>query len=103
MTKKDEYLVLLSKTYNEAVECQLKKYGAAEGEYYREKSYERLLKGEIKRITKGKFSRSMEGLECHHILENKFLNMKNSSFIRDQKITFKYHYEEYVELCYVVV
>lgn len=102
MTKKDEYLVLLSKTYNEAVECLLKKYGAAEDDYYREKSYERFLKGEIKSITKGKFSRSMEGLECHHILENKFLNMTNSSFIRDQNIPFKYHQKEYLVFCDVV-
>lgn len=102
MKKKDEYLVLLSKTYNEAVECLLKKYGAAEDDYYREKSYERFLKGEIKSITKGKFSRSMEGLECHHILENKFLNMTNSSFIRDQNIPFKYHQKEYLVFCDVV-
>lgn len=102
MTKKDEYLVLLSKTYNEAVECLLKKYGAAEDDYYREKSYERFLKGEIKSITKGKFSRSMEGLECHHILENKFLNMTNSSFIKDQNIPFKYHQKEYLVFCDVV-
>lgn len=102
MKKKDEYLVLLSKTYNEAVECLLKKYGAAEDDYYREKSYERFLRGEIKSITKGKFSRSMEGLECHHILENKFLNMTNSSFIRDQNIPFKYHQKEYLVFCDVV-
>lgn len=102
MKKKDDYLVLLSKTYNEAVECLLKKYGSAEDDYYREKSYERFLRGEIKSITKGKFSRSMEGLECHHILENKFLNMTNSSFIRDQNIPFKYHQKEYLVFCDVV-
>lgn len=102
MKKKDEYLVLLSKTYNEVVEFLLKKYGAAEDDYYREKSYERFLRGEIKSITKGKFSRSMEGLECHHILENKFLNMTNSSFIKDQNIPFKYHKKEKLVFCDVV-
>lgn len=102
MDKKVEYLVLLSKTYNEAVEFLLKKYGAAEDDYYREKSYERFLRGEIKNITKGKFARSMEGLECHHILENKFLNMTNNSFIRNQNIPFKYHQKEKLVFCDVV-
>lgn len=102
MNKKDEYLVLLSKTYNEAVEFLLKKYGAAEEDYYREKSYERFLRDEIKSITKGKFSRSMEGLECHHIFENKFLNMTNNSFIKNQNIPFKYHQKEKLVFCDVV-
>ncbi|MCG1010927.1 hypothetical protein J4760_12940 [Salinicoccus sp. ID82-1] len=102
MNKKDEYLVLLSKTYNEAVEFLLKKYGVAEDDYYREKSYKRFLKEEIKNITKGKFARSREGLECHHILENKFLNMTNKSFIRIQNIPFKYHQKENLVFCDVV-
>lgn len=102
MDKKDEYLVLLSKTYNEAVEFLLKKYGAAEDDYYREKSYERFLKEEIKSITKGKFARSTEGLECHHILENKFLNMTNNEFIRSQNIPFKYHRKERLVFCDIV-
>ena len=37
MNKKDEYLVLLSKTYNGAIEFLLKKYGVAEDDYYRER------------------------------------------------------------------
>lgn len=102
MKKKDEYLVLLSKTYNEAVEFLLKKYGPAEDDYYREKSYYRFLRGEIKNITKGKFARSSEGIECHHILENKFLNMTDSSFIRDQNIPFKYHQKDKLVFCDIV-
>lgn len=102
MDKKEEYLVLLSKTYNEAVEFLLKKYGPAGDDYFREHSYERFLKGKIKNITKGKFSRSVEGLECHHIDENKFLNMTNESFIRSQNISFKYHKKERLVFCDVV-
>lgn len=102
MEKKAEYLVLLSKTYNEAVEFLLKKYGAAEDDYYRENSYKRFLKEEIKNITKGKFARSLEGLECHHILENKFLNMTNGFYIRNQNIPFKYHQKEYLVFCDIV-
>lgn len=91
MDKKEAYLVLLSKTYDEAVEYLLAKYGPAEDDYYSGKSYKRFLNGEIANITRGKYSRSSEGLECHHIDENKFLNMTNSEFIKSQKIPFKYH------------
>lgn len=80
----------------------LEKYGAAEDDYFREKSYERFLKGEIKNIAIGKFARSTEGLECHHILENKFLNMANNSFIRNQNIPYKYHQKEYLVFCDVI-
>ncbi len=100
--KKDEYLSLLSKTYNEAIEFLLEKYGTAEDDYYREKSYERFLNGEIKYITKGKFARSFEGLECHHISENKFLNMTDGSLIRSQNIPFEYHRKENLVFCDIV-
>ncbi|MFD1609575.1 hypothetical protein, partial [Oceanobacillus luteolus] len=102
MEKKEEYLALLSKTYDEAVEYLLKKYGAARDDFFREQSYERFLKGEIKKITKGKYSRSVEGLECHHIDENKFLNMTNESFIKAQNIAFKYHKKERLVFCDIV-
>ncbi|GAA3720725.1 hypothetical protein GCM10022378_08430 [Salinicoccus jeotgali] len=102
MGKKDEYFALLSKTYNEAVEFLLDKYGAAEDDYYREKSYGRFLNGEIKSIAKGKFSRSLEGLECHHISENKYLNMTNGGFIRRQNIPFEYHKKENLVFCDIV-
>lgn len=102
MDKKEEYLVLLSKTYNEAVDLLLKKYGEAVDDYFSEQSYERFLKGEIKKITKGKYSRSVEGLECHHIDENKFLNMSNESFIKLENIPFKYHKKERLVFCDVI-
>lgn len=102
MDKQEAYLALLSKTYDEAIEYLLAKYGQAEDDYYREKSYERFFKGEIKNITRGKYSRSSEGLECHHIDENKFLNMTNSEFIKSQKIPFKYHKKEKLVFCDVI-
>lgn len=102
MDKIEGYFALLSKSYDEAVEFLLKKNGSAEDDYFREQSYERFLKGEIKKITKGKFSRSVEGLERHHIDENKFLNMTNGSFIKSQKIPFKYHKKERLVFCDVI-
>lgn len=72
MSNYEEYENLLSKfNYDEAVEFLLQKYGSAQDDYFRENSYQRFLKKEIKNITKGKFSRTSEGLYCHHIDEKK--------------------------------
>lgn len=58
MNIKERYLELLTKSYEEAVQILLKKYGKAKDDYYRENSYNRFLNGEIKSITKGKYSRT---------------------------------------------
>lgn len=94
MTKYEAYLNLLSKTYDEAVDHLLTKYGEVKDDYFRESSYERFLKGEIKSITRGKYSRSSEGLECHHIDENKYMHMTNLDMIRSQNIPFERHKKE---------
>lgn len=106
MTKLTEYKQLLSKNYEKAVEFLLKKYGTAEDDYFSEKSYERFLKGEIKNITKGKFSRSVDGLECHHVDEDKFLNISNRDSIKDfmtgQNVPFESHKKERLVFCDVI-
>lgn len=106
MTKLTEYKQLLSKNYEKAVEFLLKKYGTAEDDYFSEKSYERFLKGEIKNITKGKFSRSVDGLECHHVDEDKFLNISNRDSIKDfitgQNVPFESHQKERLVFCDVI-
>lgn len=102
MTKMTEYKQLLSKNYDKAVEFLVEKYGAAEDDYFSEKSYERFFKGEIKQITKGKFSRSVDGLECHHIDENKFLHMTNMDCIKGQSIPFESHQKEKLVFCDVI-
>ena len=91
MGKKEEYLDLLTKNYDEAVEVLLKKYGESEDDYFREKSYERFLNGEIKSIARGKYSRSAEGLECHHIDEDKFHNLTGLRAILEQRPPYKHH------------
>ncbi len=88
MEKKDWYLELLTKNYEEAIEILLKKYGKAEDDYYSEKSYERFLKGEIKSITRGKYSRTCEGLYCHHIDEIRYENLSSSNYIKWYKYPF---------------
>lgn len=102
MTKMTEYNKLLSKNYDQAVEFLHEKYGTAEDAYFSEKSYERFLKGEIKNITKGKFSRSVDGLECHHIAENKFMYMTNMDSIKVQSIPFESHQKENLVFCDVI-
>ena len=102
MTKLTEYKQLLSKNYDKAIEILFEKYGAAEDDYFSKKSYERFFKGEIKQITKGKFSRSVDGLECHHIDENKFLHMTNMDCIKDQSIPFESHQKEKLVFCDVI-
>lgn len=94
MTKLIEYKQLLAKNYEKAVEYLLGKYGEPKDDYFRENSYNRFFRGEIKTITKGKFSRSVDGLECHHIDEDKYLNMTNFEFIKEQNIPFELQKKE---------
>lgn len=93
------YLDLLTKTYDEAVELLLQKYGFAQGDYFRESSYKRFMNGEIKSIAKGKYSRTSEGLYCHHIDENKALNISNLIFIKNYKIPYEYQRKDRLVYC----
>lgn len=99
MNKKEEYLNLLSKTYDEAVEILRQKYGQVKDDYFKEKSYERFFKGEIKKPGTANYSRFKEGLVCHHVAENKFLNMSNTFYIKDQKIPFEYQKKDRLVYC----
>ena len=102
MGKKEKYLDLLTKNYAEAAEVLLKKYGESEDDFFREKSYERFLNGEIKSIARGKYSRSAEGLECHHIDEDKYANVSSLYAIEDQRPPYKIHTKERLVFCDVV-
>lgn len=102
MSNINEYLNLLEKPYDEAVIYLLEKYGPSEDHYFKEKSYQRFLNGEIKSIARGNYSRATDGLECHHIDENKFLNMTSTHYVARQKIPFKYHRKERLVFCDVV-
>lgn len=84
-----EYLDLLSMNYEEAVELLLQKYGTAQDDYFRESSYQRFMDGEIKNITRGKFSRTNEGLYCHHIDETKWLKISDQNFVKEYNIPFE--------------
>lgn len=93
------YLSLLNLSYLQVVEFLLTKYGPATNDYFSERSYERFLRGEIKSITKRKYSRTQEGLYCHHIDENKFENLSNIHYIRKNKYPFTYQSKDRLVYC----
>ncbi len=102
MNSYKEYLDLLSKTYEEAVEFLLQKYGPAQDDYFRENSYHRFMNGEIKSITKGKISRTNEGLYCHHIDEIKWLKVSDKNVVRKFNIPFEYQRKDRLVYCDLV-
>ena len=99
MEKLDYYSSLLEMNYEELVTYLVSKYGIAQDDYFKEKSYERFFKGEIKNIGKGKTTRTSEGLYCHHIYENQFEKMADADYIRFQKVPFEYQKKEHLVYC----
>lgn len=89
ISKVNDYVTLLFMNYDEAIQVLLVKYGPVKDNYFKKKSYERFLNGEIKTIQKGNYQRTNEGLVCHHILENEYLNLSDLSFIYDQSVPFE--------------
>lgn len=83
------YYQLLNGTYTEAVESLRKKYGEAKDDFFRENSYNKFLNHEIKKITKGKYSRTSDGLYCHHVGEINNLNLNNEDYIFTNRYPFK--------------
>lgn len=82
MTLKDE----IKMTYDDYVEYLLSKYGPATADYFRTKECK----------TKGKVSRTAEGLFCHHIDENKFILLSHPEFARLAPFDF----QKKERLCY---
>lgn len=99
MPRYNKYKSLLLKSYDEAVIYLLNKYGPANDDFFREKSYYRYLNGEIKNITKGKYSRTNEGLFCHHIDEIQELKISDQTFVKRNNIPFKYQKKDRLVYC----
>lgn len=93
------YFDLLSKTYEGAVNFLFEKYGPAQDDYFREKSYKRFMNGEIKNITKGKISRTNEGLYCHHIDENNWLKLSDKYLVKKFNIPFEHQRKDRLVYC----
>ncbi|SOC37559.1 hypothetical protein [Salinicoccus kekensis] len=99
MNNYKEYLDLLSKNYEQAVDFLLQKYGSAQDDYFREASYQRFINGEIKSITRGKASRTKEGLYCHHIDEIKWLKISDKNFVKQYNIPFESQRKDRLVYC----
>lgn len=97
--KLENYLKLFSLSYDEAVNALLKKYGGSQYDYFSKKSYEKFLEGQTVSIPKGKFTRTKEGLYCHHIDENKYMNLSNLDFISNQKPPYDVQKKERLVYC----
>lgn len=93
------YTSILSMNYHDAVSFLLKKYGPSADNYFKEKSYQRFLNGEIKSITKGNVSRTNDGLYCHHIEENHYLNLAQLDFLKQQRPPFFVQEKEQLVYC----
>ena len=93
------YKSLLNLEYNDVVQSLIKKYGTVSDDYFKETSYDRFLKGEIKSPTKGKFSRTKDGLYCHHVDEDRFLNLGNNKFILENKPNFQHQTKDRLIYC----
>ena len=94
------YKSLLNLDYDDAVQSLIKKYGAAVDDYFKESSYNKFLNGKIKSPTKGKTSRTKDGL--YHIDEDKFLNLGNNDFILVKKPNFKYQTKDRLVYCNLI-
>ncbi|GLO66108.1 hypothetical protein [Oceanobacillus kimchii] len=99
MNSYKEYMELLTKTYDEAVSFLLNKYGSAKDDYFRESSYQRFMNGEIKNITKGKTTRTNEGLYCHHIDQIRWLNISDQNFVKRYNIPFENQRKDRLVYC----
>ncbi|QQS86520.1 hypothetical protein I6J04_13290 (plasmid) [Staphylococcus carnosus] len=97
--KYNYYKGLLSLSYSDAVQSLIEKHGEVVDNYYKEKSYNKFLNGEIKRIAYGKYTKTKEGLYCHHIMENEYENISNNEYIAHYKYPYEYHHKENLVYC----
>lgn len=97
--KLQDYLTLSKMSYDNAIKYLIKKYGSAKDDYFRETSYQHFMNGEIKRPTRGKYSRGIEGLYAHHIAEIKYPDLANVETIKYLKYPFELQKKDGLVYC----
>lgn len=85
--------------YDNAIQFLKQKYGVAKADYFSQKSYERFLRGEIKRPTKGNYQRTSEGLYCHHVNENMYGELSKAYRIKGDNLDFEHQRKENLVYC----
>lgn len=94
------YLTLTKMTYTQAVETLKKKYGMAKEDYFTESSYNDFMLGKRKTLTKVRtISRTKEGLYCHHVMENRGLNLANKDYLQHFGYPFEWQKKENLVYC----
>ncbi len=93
------YKELLNLSYSDTVQSLIEKHGKVADNYYKEKSYNKFINGEIKSIAYGKYTKTKEGLYCHHIMENEYENISNKEYIAHYKYPYEYHHKENLVYC----
>nr|WP_305809154.1 hypothetical protein [Staphylococcus epidermidis] len=97
--KYNYYKGLLNLSYSDMVQHLIEKHGEVVDNYYKEKSYNKFLNEEIKSIASGNYTKTKEGLYCHHIMENEYENISNKKFIAHYKYPYEYHHKENLVYC----
>lgn len=85
------YDSLISMTYNDAILYLKEKYGTPSFDYFTEKSYTRFMAGEIKTPAKNKITRTSEGLYCHHIKEDTWIQLSSPEKLKMFNVPFDAH------------
>ncbi|MBF2564641.1 hypothetical protein [Listeria seeligeri] len=101
VNKLDCYESLLDFIYDELVDHLLNKYGCVRDNYFNRVSYEQKLKSKvnIKQISKGNFTRSSEGLYCHHIDEKKEVSLSYPPTLWEKQLPYEYQEKERLVYC----
>lgn len=97
------YASFLQKSYSQYVEFLLSKYGLGLDDYYSKDSYDRFLSGEIKTPSKKrKVSRTIDGLYCHHIDEDKQIMISTPAAILRFNIPYSYQTKDRLVYCNLI-
>lgn len=97
------YASFLQKSYSQYVKFLLSKYGPGLDDYYSKKSYDKFLSGEIKAPSKKrKVSRTVDGLYCHHIDEDKQILISTPAAILKFNIPYRYQTKDRLVYCNLI-
>lgn len=93
------YVSLLDYTYEECIQLLKEKYGEVRDNYFKEQSYYRFRRGEIKQPAPGKYSRFDEGLVCHHVREDIAMSLSSPKMLVYHIEPYEYQKKENLVYC----
>lgn len=94
----NHYLELMTRPYATAVTQLQQRYGAVKDDYFNQASYQQFLAGQVRRLQRGNYTRTRDGLCTHHVAENRFSNMADAATIR--KYQYPFSYQKSAQLVY---